>query len=363
MTVNEPGAMDAVVEDATLRPGVRVTPVRSSGTVCVRREHYLPEFTVVPPPEPASRGDPKWEKFAASLASEAARSKSRLVLLGDSITERWRGTSQGKKIKGGSGRGPEALAREFGEYDPLVLAISGDTTANLLWRLHNGGFPEATPPEYVAVMIGTNDIGSVVQRKTNGGWSDGACVSDENLEEAMGAIPSTVAGIKDVVATVRRLAPRAKIVVLGLLPRGEQHGKLWTKKYSMKQPSVYTASTDEVNKRVEEHVASLADPRVRFAPCKLPWIERDGGGGHFRIRKDLMKDALHENMEADAFAVLAGCVKGGMARVDAAAEEKDIGPMVDVASVPANTEGGSAGEKNAAVEDAGRTDASGNAAV
>jgi hypothetical protein len=49
--------------------------------------------------------------------------------------------------------------------------------------LHNGGFPTTTPPEYVAVMIGTNDIGAAV-KNVKGGWSDGACVSDENLEEA-----------------------------------------------------------------------------------------------------------------------------------------------------------------------------------
>jgi hypothetical protein len=36
-------------------------------------------------------------------------------------------------------RYPEALKRELGEYDPLPLAIAGDQTAHLLWRLDNGG--------------------------------------------------------------------------------------------------------------------------------------------------------------------------------------------------------------------------------
>jgi hypothetical protein len=32
---------------AALQHGVQVTPLRSKGTVCIRHEHYLPEFTVV----------------------------------------------------------------------------------------------------------------------------------------------------------------------------------------------------------------------------------------------------------------------------------------------------------------------------
>lgn len=143
--------------------GAQVTPLRSKGTLCVRREHYLPEYVEAPPPQPAAKDDGgKWPKFAEQLARDAAASKARLVLLGDSITEAWRGTSKGEPDSKNK-RGPELLKRELGEFDPLALAISGDQTQHLLWRLENGGFPTATPPEYVAVMIGTNDIGAAVR--------------------------------------------------------------------------------------------------------------------------------------------------------------------------------------------------------
>ena len=40
-----------------------------------------------------------------------------------------------------------------------ALALPGDTTANLLWRIQNGELPIAAPPKAVVIMIGTNDIG------------------------------------------------------------------------------------------------------------------------------------------------------------------------------------------------------------
>lgn len=40
-------------------------------------------------------------------------------------------------------------------------------------------------------------------------------MSDENLEEAMGAVPATVAGVKAILTKVRELAPSAKLVVVG----------------------------------------------------------------------------------------------------------------------------------------------------
>jgi len=33
----------------------------------------------------------------------------------------------------------------------------------VLWRLEHGGFPSAALPTYVAVLIGTNDIGAAVR--------------------------------------------------------------------------------------------------------------------------------------------------------------------------------------------------------
>lgn len=70
----------------------------------------------------------------------------RLLFLGDSITESLRGTSYGMPSTRSIGI-PEVLQREFGELSPLALAISGDQTQHLLWRIENGEFPRRLQPE------------------------------------------------------------------------------------------------------------------------------------------------------------------------------------------------------------------------
>ena len=73
----------------------------------------------------------RWESFQSTLAAEAAafragRGRTRLVLLGDSITEAWRGTSYGNPSERAAGV-PEVLQRTLAkQFDasPLVLAIS-----------------------------------------------------------------------------------------------------------------------------------------------------------------------------------------------------------------------------------------------
>ena len=173
-------AADAIAAKQA-QPPAEVAALRSRGTLCVHKKHYMPAFKEVPPrPAEAKHDDLKWPKIEKTLISDAKTRRPRMVLLGDSITEGWRGTSKGEK-KSDYKKGPELLAKEFGEFAPLPLAIAGDQTTHLLWRLGHQGFPTDPPPEYVTVMIGTNDLGSAV-KNVKGGWSDGACVSDENVE-------------------------------------------------------------------------------------------------------------------------------------------------------------------------------------
>lgn len=91
--------------------------------------------------------------------------KSPVVLIGDSITESWRGTSYGTPKARAKGV-PEVLANSAlapPEHSSLVLAISGDQTQHLLWRLEQGELPYALAQRKDAVfvvLIGTNNIGN-----------------------------------------------------------------------------------------------------------------------------------------------------------------------------------------------------------
>lgn len=103
------------------------------------------------------------ETDVANLRSAAAAGTCDVVLLGDSITERWNrpSFSERRYLKEwdcvGCGAAPP-LRRGV-----LTFAIGGDRIQDLAWRLFSGGGIEelkACAPKQVSLMIGTNDYGS-----------------------------------------------------------------------------------------------------------------------------------------------------------------------------------------------------------
>ena len=135
---------DDAVDDGSAKGALDAPIPRTKGT-CVTRAARVPAVLDVDPTlvSPVA-GSAQWRALADALAAQAANATSDLVLVGDSITEAWRGTSFGAR-RAQYASAPEILARRLGEYSPLPLAIAGDTTANVLWRLRNGGFPKRAP--------------------------------------------------------------------------------------------------------------------------------------------------------------------------------------------------------------------------
>lgn len=90
-----------------------------------------------------------------------------LILLGDSITESWLGTNMGQPVRRAMGV-PKVFEEMLSQppatrLDPLILAISGDQTQHLLYRLAHGQLLPAyaeDPSTIFVVLIGTNNIGS-----------------------------------------------------------------------------------------------------------------------------------------------------------------------------------------------------------
>lgn len=133
---------------------------------------------------------PWWRERHEARRDLARRGGIDLVLMGDSITHNY-------EIEG-----PEpwhdfrpVWARFYAHRRALNLGFSGDTTANLLWRLRNGEL-DGIAPAAVVILIGINDI------------ARGATAEE------------TVAGIGAVVDEVRGRLPAAGIVVVGVLPSG-----------------------------------------------------------------------------------------------------------------------------------------------
>ena len=136
-----------------------------------------------------------WFRFHETLSRDAARSaeRTKILLLGDSITESFRGTSMGQHCERCKGV-PLVLRAAYGE-EALALGISGDQTQHLLWRMHHGEMPVQLQPKVIVLLIGTNNLG--------------AGMSPED----------TLIGIKAVIDAVRSKRQMTHILLLGLFPR------------------------------------------------------------------------------------------------------------------------------------------------
>ena len=107
-----------------------------------------------------------------------------VAFVGDSITARW-----------GNG---ENWQKHWGKYRAVNMGIGGDRTQNVLWRLQNGDL-DGYEAKLFVVMIGTNNL-----------WGKTA-----SPEEA-------AAGVKAVLDLIQSKQPKAKILLMSILPTGEK---------------------------------------------------------------------------------------------------------------------------------------------
>jgi lysophospholipase L1-like esterase len=112
-----------------------------------------------------------------------------VVFLGDSITQGWGDTGQ-------------KIWREiFEKLGAVNYGIGGDSTRQVLWRIQNGEIGGLEPKLFV-LKIGTNNL----YDDHNGG-------SDEEIAR----------GIKTIIDTLREKHPAARVLLLGILPRQNEH--------------------------------------------------------------------------------------------------------------------------------------------
>ena len=156
-----------------------------------------------------------------------------LVFIGDSITARWPA---------------ELLQEKFGAFRPANLGIGGDWFQNVLWRVQNGVL-DKIHPKVIVLLIGTNNI-------------------------TAGLTPDEVAeGIASLLKAIQEKAPASKILLLGILPRGE----------SIKEEN------NEKIRQTNAKLALLADnKRVFYLDVGDKLVEPDGS-----ISREIMPDKIH----------------------------------------------------------------------
>jgi sialate O-acetylesterase len=168
----------------TAAPGIGIQSVRLNRAD--DPDAHLPRrvsTTPTPRAEPAA-----WMEKVERHVALAKRGGWEVVLVGDSITDGWRST------------GKKAWDSLYPGHQPLNLGMIADKTENVLWRLDHGQL-EGYHPKVFVVMIGTNNVGH----------------RPPHLESA----DDTVAGVKAILDRIAGAAPGAKVILMGILPRGE----------------------------------------------------------------------------------------------------------------------------------------------
>ena len=201
-----------------------------------------------PADQPSARTDANSMLAHTQLLQKKTQGRIDVYFQGDSITRRWGATDY-----------PELLAhwtRSFFGWNAADFGWGADRTENILWRLENGELDDVHP-KVIVLLAGTNNIGTAAPR----GPDDPR-------------IASVTSGLTAIVESMRRKAPKATIIVMGIFPRNDN-----------------IAVMPIVN-GVNANLAKLADgTRVRFLNINDRLADAQG-----RLLEGMAGDGLHPTL-------------------------------------------------------------------
>jgi N-acetylglucosamine-6-sulfatase len=198
------------------------------------REYYEVNSATIP----ATRGYETWWKDRdIKVKQRAKQGDVDLAFLGDSITQGWEGT------------GKSVWDEFYAHRKPINLGFSGDRTEHVLWRLNYGNV-QGIQPKVIVVSIGTNNTGHKMQE------------------------PAQVAeGIEKILSVLEDKCPKAKILLLGVFPRGLE---------KFDEGRLNNAAINQIIRRFDD------GERIRYRDIGHVFLEADG-----TISQEIMPDFLH----------------------------------------------------------------------
>ena|GEM_PF-584457 len=177
--------------------------------------------------------DPSFQESHESFLKRGKEGPIGVLFIGDSITHRWLGVQ-------------DIWQKYYGQYDPADFGIEGDRTEHVLWRFANGEL-DGIHPKVVVLLIGTNNI----------------ALAAEDI----------IKGDTAVVSEIHRRLPDAKVLLMGIFPRGAD-------------------ASDPARAKIKDVNAALAKlddgTKTRFLDIGNKLLAPDGS-----ITKEIMPDALH----------------------------------------------------------------------
>jgi lysophospholipase L1-like esterase len=181
---------------------------------------------------PTDRLDVPWwaERHTRIVDAVRAHTDVQLLLIGDSITQNYDKANP-----------PDEnflpIWKQFYEHRrALNLGFSGDTTANVLWRLTHGEI-DGLSPRVAVILIGTNNTGHAQQ-----------------------TAEQTEAGIDNIIGVLSQRLPQTRLLLLGILPSDVSPEKTAADQAINK----YLAVRYGKNTGLNAHLGVNQDPRVTY---------------------------------------------------------------------------------------------------
>lgn len=195
---------------------------------------------------PVTRPFDNWMDRHNVILERNMKRNADLIFIGNSLTQRW------------ESNGKEVWEKYYSNRNALNMGFDGDGTQHVLWRIDHGEI-DGLSPKVVVLLIGSNHVNGY------------------KIEEISD-------GIKAIVCRIRTKLPETKILVLGILPRGD----------------ATAAAAYRLNKASEEASRMADNKYIFYLNCSEKFLDKDGN-----ISKTLMvEDGVHLTVEG--YRLLAG---------------------------------------------------------
>jgi lysophospholipase L1-like esterase len=199
--------------------------------------------------QPVPRTDANSKLAHQQMVENLKKGRIDVYFAGDSITRRWRATDY-----------PQFLAnwnQNFFGWNAANFGWGADNIQNILWRLQNGEL-EGAEPKVIVLLAGTNNIG--------------------NAAASEAKVADITKGIKALLDTMQEKAPKATIIVMGILPRNDGA-----------RPTAVMQSIDKIN----ENIAKFADGKtIRYLNINDKLADKDG-----KLFEGMTADRLHLSLK------------------------------------------------------------------
>jgi len=213
------------------------------------------------PDQPTPRADQNSMIAHQQLLEKAKQGRIDVYFEGDSITRRWGTSDEQYKHFYANWR-----ANFFG-WNAADFGWGGDLTQNILWRLQNGEL-DNVKPKVIVLLAGTNNVGNK---------------SPAEDDQRAVDIPR---GIKAILDVLRRKAPKATIILMGIFPRNDNMAVM------------------PIINQVNETISKFADgKKIRYLNINDKMADKDG-----KLFEGItVKDGLH--LDVKGYQVWADALK------------------------------------------------------